>query len=353
MKIKDAIKNDKLPNIRIEDIFRILDSLGIKVSQNNRTEDYVLDDNIIDIIRQIANASISYTNHVTEVNNDIKTTHNNLLNKYDNFISKYTDILSSMQKDPNHPIDLNNIDLNDFQDYFKSDVKDLITQITKLEDAKKNYENIINGIDLTNDNLGLDEKVLNDFESNNLKGINTKLGQTEAELQKYQEQLDKLNNLKVTSKFKQKRINKKRRKIEERINKLKNKKGILQTKQTKIVNKGSKKYIQIKEKEFENIMTDYERMNSYQSAMSENQRLQEGLSNDLISTEEELDSLRGKTGIKAAYERNKLERESKRLKNQHEKLVKQAQRISNLKNKKGYCNLSNQILRSYTAAYSM
>ena len=113
MKIKDAIKNDKLPNIRIEDIFRILDSLGIKVSQNNRTEDYVLDDNIIDIIRQIANASISYTNHVTEVNNDIKTTHNNLLNKYDNFISKYTDILSSMQKDPNHPIDLNNIDLND------------------------------------------------------------------------------------------------------------------------------------------------------------------------------------------------------------------------------------------------
>lgn len=353
MKIKDAIKNDKLPNIRIEDIFRILDSLGIKVSQNNRTEDYVLDDNIIDIIRQIANASISYTNHVTEVNNDIKTTHNNLLNKYDNFISKYTDILSSMQKDPNHPIDLNNIDLNDFQDYFKSDVKDLITQITKLEDAKKNYENIINGIDLTNDNLGLDEKVLNDFESNNLKGINTKLGQTEAELQKYQEQLDKLNNLKVTSKFKQKRINKKRRKIEERINKLKNKKGILQTKQTKIVNKGSNKYIQIKEKEFENIMTDYERMDSYQSAMSENQRLQEGLSNDLISTEEELDSLRGKTGIKAAYERNKLERESKRLKNQHEKLVKQAQRINNLKNKKGYCNLSNQILRSYTAAYSM
>lgn len=353
MKIKDAIKNDKLPNIRIEDIFRILDSLGIKVSQNNRTEDYVLDDKIIDIIRQIANASISYTNYVTEVNNDIKTTHNNLLNKYDNFISKYTDILSSMQKDPNHPIDLNNIDLNDFQDYFKSDVKDLITQITKLEDAKKNYENIINGIDLTHDNLGLDEKVLNDFESKNLKGINTKLGQTEAELQKYQEQLDKLNNLKVTSKFKQKRINKKRRKIEERINKLKNKKGILQTKQTKIVNKGSNKYIQIKEKEFENIITDYERMDSYQSAMSENQRLQEGLSNDLISTEEELDSLRGKTGIKAAYERNKLERESKRLKNQHEKLVKQAQRINNLKNKKGYCNLSNQILRSYTAAYSM
>lgn len=353
MKIKDAIKNDKLPNIRIEDIFRILDSLGIKVSQNNRTEDYVLDDKIIDIIRQIANASISYTNHVTEVNNDIKTTHNNLLNKYDNFISKYTNILSSMQKDPSQPIDLNNIDLNDFQDYFKSDVKDLITQITKLEDAKKNYENIINGIDLTNDNLGLDEKVLNDFESNNLKGINTKLGQTEAELQKYQEQLDKLNNLKVTSKFKQKRINKKRRKIEERINKLKNKKGILQTKQTKLVNKGSNKYIQIKEKEFENIMTDYERMDSYQSAMSENQRLQEGLSNDLISTEEELDSLRGKTGIKAAYERNKLERESKRLKNQHEKLVKQAQRINNLKNKKGYCNLSNQILRSYTAAYSM
>ena len=353
MKIKDAIKNDKLPNIRIEDIFRILDSLGIKVSQNSRTEDYVLDDNIIDIIRQIANASISYTNHITEVNNDIKTTHNNLLNKYDNFISKYTNILSSMQKDPSQPIDLNNIDLNDFQDYFKSDVKDLITQITKLEDAKKNYENIINGIDLTNDNLGLDEKVLNDFESKNLKGINTKLGQTETELQKYQEQLDKLNNLKVTSKFKQKRINKKRRKIEERINKLKNKKGILQTKQTKIVNKGSNKYIQIKEKEFENIMTDYERMDSYQSAMSENQRLQEGLSNDLISTEEELDSLRGKTGIKAAYERNKLERESKRLKNQHEKLVKQAQRINNLKNKKGYCNLSNQILRSYTAAYSM
>lgn len=353
MKIKDAISKGKLPNIRIEDIFRILDSLGIKVAQSDRNEDYILNDITIDMIRQIANASINYTNYVTEVNNGIKNTHNTLINDYDNFISRYTEILSSMQKDPNHPIDLKNIDLNDFQDYFKSDVNELLTQITKLEDAKKDYETIINGIDLTHDNLGLDEKVLNDFDSKNLQDLNAKLGQTEVQLQEYQEQLEKLDNLKVTSKFKQRRINKKKRKIEERINKLKNKKGKLQTKQTKIVNKGSNKYIQIKEKEFASIMKDYERINSYQTAMSENQKLQEGLANDLKSTKEELDSLRGKTGVRATIEKNRLQRESKRLENQHEKLVKQAQRINNLKNKKGHCNLSNQILRSYTAAYSM
>lgn len=353
MKIKDAINKGKLPNIRIEDIFRILDSLGIKVAQINRNEDYVLDDTTIDVIRQIANASINYTKDINKLNNDVKNAHDDLLNNYDDFINKYTEILTSMQKDPNHPIDLKNIDLNDFEDYFKSDVNKLIDQISKLEDAKKDYEKIINGIDLTTDNLGLDEKVLNNFEAKNLKDVNVELGQTEKQLQEYQEQLDKLDSLKVTSKFKQRRINKKKRKIEERISKLQNKKGKLQTKQTRIVNKGNNRYIQIKEKEFESIMSDYDRISSYQNAMSENQKLQEGISNDLKSTKEELDSLRGRTGIKTTIERNRLQRESKRLESQQERLAKQAKRINNLKNKKGYCNLSNQILRSYTAAYSM
>ena len=48
-----------------------------------------------------------------------------------------------------------NIDLKDFPDHFKLDVRALMTQISKLNDAKNNYKNVIDNISLTDDNLGL------------------------------------------------------------------------------------------------------------------------------------------------------------------------------------------------------
>ncbi len=353
MKIKDAIDSGKLPKIKVEDIFRILDNLGIRVSYGSRTDSYDLDDKIIDKVRQIANASINYTNYTNEVNNDIKSTHNTLMNKYDTYLEKYKYILGQMQKDPTKPIDLSNIDPNDFQSYFRSDIQDIVNKISQIEKAKQGYENIIKGIDLTSDNLGFDEGVLNSLESNILKDTNQKIGNTEIKIQEYQEQLDKLNSLNVTSKFKQKRVNNKKRKIQERLNKLKSKKGKLQTRQTRIVNKGSNKYIKMKEKEFESIMKESERISLYQETMSENQRLQSGISNDLKTTMDELEELKNKSGIRAAFERAALERESKRLGRQQSRLERQEQKINSLKDKKGYCNLSNQILRAYSAAYAM
>ena len=353
MKIKDAISSGKIPKIRIEDIFKILDNLGIRVSQSSRTDEYDLDEKVIDAVRQVANAVINYFNYTTEVNKDIKTTHNDLMKKYDSYIEKYKAILGDMQKDPSKPIDLSNLNPNDFQSYFVGDIQNIKNQIDKLEQAKKGYENVINGINLSSDNLGFDENVLNNLESAVLDSTSKKIGTTEVAIQEYQEQLDKLNSLKVTSKFKQKRINRKKKRIEERLSKLKSKRGKLQTRQTRIVNKGSNIYIKIKEKEFEQIMRESERISSYQTAMSENQRLQEGISNDIVSTKEELDALKGKTGIKATIERSVLERENRRLEKRQERLEKQQHRINNLKNKKGYCNLSNQILRGYTTAYAM
>lgn len=114
MKIKDAIKKGKLPEVNVSTIFQILDNLGIRVSLNKRTEDYDIDDKLIDRVRQIANASINYSKYNNEVNNDIKTTHNALMSRYDLLIDKYTDILSKMQKDPSKKIDLDNINIEDF-----------------------------------------------------------------------------------------------------------------------------------------------------------------------------------------------------------------------------------------------
>ena len=48
MKIKDAIKNGKIPNVKIESIFQSLERLGINVSKNSRTAEYDLEDKIID-----------------------------------------------------------------------------------------------------------------------------------------------------------------------------------------------------------------------------------------------------------------------------------------------------------------
>lgn len=93
MKIKDAIKNGKIPNVKIESIFQSLERLGINVSKNSRTAEYDLEDKIIDKLRIYINASISFNKYNNEVNNEIKTTHNDLMSKYDSLINKYENII--------------------------------------------------------------------------------------------------------------------------------------------------------------------------------------------------------------------------------------------------------------------
>lgn len=353
MKIKDAIKKGKLPKVNTNTIFQILDNLGIRVSLDKRTEDYDIDDRLIDRVRQIANASINYSKYNNEVNNDIKSTHNTLMARYDFLIAKYTDILSKMQKDPSKKIDLDNINIEDFQDYFKGDVSSLTFQIDFLNKLKTSYDNVIKGISLTSDNLGFDTNVLNNTDKNTLKSTNRKVGETEIEIQEVQEELDKLNKMNVTSKFKQRRVDNRKRHLEERLNKLNNKKGKLQSKQTRIVNKGSSKYIEIKKKEFEVLFEEAENMSNYQTQMSENQITQSGIREDIRSTQEELENLRGKTGIGATIQRGMLNIENIRLQRSEASLKKQEERIRALNEKKGSCTLASQIMRNRVNSYAM
>lgn len=353
MKIKDAIKKGKLPKVNTSAIFQILDNLGIRVSLDKRTEDYDIDDRLIDRVRQIANASINYSKYNNEVNNDIKSTHNTLMARYDLLIAKYTDILSKMQKDPSNKIDLDNINIEDFQDYFKGDVSALTFQIDFLNKLKTSYDNVIKGINLTSDNLGFDTNVLNSADKNTLKSTNRKVGETEIEIQEAKEELDKLNKMNITSKFKQRRVDNRKRHLEERLNKLNNKKGKLQSKQTKIVNKGSSKYIEIKKREFEVLFEEAENMSNYQTQMSENQMAQSGIREDIRSTQEELANLRGKNGIGATIQKGMLNIENIRLQRSEASLKKQEERIRALNEKKGSCTLASQIMRNRVDSYAM
>ena len=97
MKIKDAIKNGKIPNVKIESIFQSLERLGINVSKNSRTAEYDLEDKIIDKLRIYINASISFNKYNNEVNNEIKTTHNDLMSKYDTKNSSVEDELAALK----------------------------------------------------------------------------------------------------------------------------------------------------------------------------------------------------------------------------------------------------------------
>lgn len=353
MKIKDAIKKGKLPEVNVSIIFQILDNLGIRVSLNKRTEDYDIDDKLIDRVRQIANASINYSKYNNEVNNDIKTTHNALMSRYDLLIDKYTDILSKMQKDPSKKIDLDNINIEDFQDYFKSDVSSLTFQIDFLNKLKQSYDSVIKGISLTSDNLGFNSSVLSNVDKNTLKNTNRKVGETEIEIQEAEEELDKLNKMNVTSKFKQRRVDNRKRHLEERLNKLNNKKGKLQSKQTRIVNKGSDKYIEIKKREFEVLFEEAENISNYQTQMSENQITQKGIRQDIQSTQEELANLRGKKGIGATVQRGMLNIENIRLQRSEASLKKQEEKIRALNEKKGSCTLASQIMRNRANNYAM
>lgn len=157
----------------------------------------------------------------------------------------------------------------------------------------------------------------------------------------------------VTSKFKQRRVDNRKRHLEERLNKLNNKKGKLQSKQTRIVNKGSDKYIEIKKREFEVLFEEAENMSNYQTQMSENQITQKGIRQDIQSTQEELANLRGKKGIGATVQRGMLNIENIRLQRSEASLKKQEEKIRALNEKKGSCTLASQIMRNRANNYAM
>lgn len=353
MTIEECKKNGKLPNVDETLIFAMLEKMGINVATSERTKNYDLSEELINSLRTRLNAKIKYSKYKESVEKDIKNTHNNLMNQYDALINKYMNTLKKMQKDPSKNIDLKNLNSDDFADHFKADYAEVVSAINTLKSAKTNYEKVVNKININRTNLGIrTDNVLNAFESSKLDTTNSKLLNVDTNIEKVEEELSNLSKQKSSFKFRQRRIEKKKMKLQEKLNKLNNKQGKLQTKQSKIVNKGNEKYRNIKQKELEKYYKEMERMVNYQTAMSENVNLQNVAKDELREAMKERDTLVG-SNLKTKLERMQLDREIKKLSNRQEVLKNQQTRIQNLKNKKGFCNLSNQIVRSYVNAYTM
>lgn len=352
MTIEECKKNGRLPNVDEKIIFATLEKMGINIATSERTKNYDLSEELINPLRNRLNARIKYSKYKASVENEIKNTHNNLMNQYDTLINKYMNTLRKMQKDPSKNIDLKNLNPDDFADHFKADYTEVVSAINTLKSAKTNYENVIKGININRTDLGINSNLLNAFESSKLDTTNSKLLNVDTNIEKLEEELSNLSKQKSSFKFRQRRIEKKKMKLQEKLNKLKNKQGKLQTKQSKIVNKGNEKYRNIKQKELEKYYKEMERMANYQTAMSENVNLQNAAKDELREAMKERDALVG-SNLKTKLERMQLDREIKKLSNRQEVLRNQQTRIQNLKNKKGFCNLSNQIVRSYVNAYAM
>lgn len=353
MTIKDGISAGKIPNVNLKVIFAMLEKMGINVATSARNENFDLDEQLIDPLRNRLNATIKYSKYNEKVKNDIKNTHNNLMNQYDVLINKYMNTLKQMQKDPTKDIDLKSINSDDFEDHFKADISEVVGAINTLTSAKANYEKVVKNININRTDLGIQtDNVLNTFDASVLGDTNGKLFDVGTNIEKVEEEINALNNKKSSFKFRQRRIEKKKMKLQEKLNKLKNKQGKLQTKQSKIVNKGNEKYRKIKQQELEKYYKEMERMSNYQTAMSENINLQREAEQELKDAREERDKLVG-GNLKTKLEKMQLDREIKKLNNKKEILSKQQNRIQSLKNKKGFCNLSNQIVRVYVNAYTM
>lgn len=328
MTIKEAIETRRLPNIKPERIFKICESLGIQT--NN---DLNFDLNVEQLIRLQNNSQI----HRESVVQEVRGIHNGALSKYDGIIKKYDELSKKLEGNSE----------------FVEDKKEIDELLKDVIESRKQYKSQIDGLRLGKDGLSFDDKSLNVIDKVMLESYTDRIKENSDALTAEYKKLDVLQNRKFKTKFKKMNNAKKIERTCKKIAALQEKQGKLATKQKRIVNKGSKKYINKKNKEMLVQFEELQRQQRYVSAKSENLNKQLDYKNDLKLTQNELAALEGKTGLKASIERMKLQSDERKLNKGLQRLEKQSNRLQRLKNKPGICNLSQQVTRQLEPVHAM
>ena len=135
--------------------------------------------------------------------------------------------------------------------------------------------------------------------------------------------------------------------------KRKAKKGKLNAKQQKIVNKATERYVTIKQRELIDYNRKLAKEREYTERRIQNNEDIKNYNNDINLTSQEITRLRSEGGIKNNLNAFGLSVEKRVMESRLARLEREKKRIDRLKNKKGFVNLTQQIVKPIQMAHGM
>lgn len=324
MTIREAVRTGRLPNIGLDYLVRLCNTLNIPAKDIN-----------FDLTQeQLKRLQFSPAMHRKSVSQEVRSAHNVLSDKYSKLIARYEQLSHYMGE-------------SGYLDDSKKEVDEIVDELKR---AKNSYDNVINNIFIDKQDLGFDSSVLNPVDSVKMGISNKGLEKTGDKLSNEYEKLDELRSRDYKTKFK-KKINEKRiNRVCAKISKLQKKQGKMQATQKKIVNKGSNKYAKIKMKEMNKFYSDFNRYRVYGDMKASLKESRENYQHDINETKAELAALQGKVGLINGAKKIKNKVELAVMNANLKKFDIQEKRVENLRNKPGRCKLSEQYYRTITKA---
>ena len=158
---------------------------------------------------------------------------------------------------------------------------------------------------------------------------------------------------KYKTKFKKLGVSVKISRVQKRIEKLQAKKGKLNAKQQKIVNKATERYVTIKQRELIDYNRKLAKEREYTERRIQNNEDIKNYNNDINLTSQEITRLRSEGGIKNNLNAFGLSVEKRVMESRLARLEREKKRIDRLKNKKGFVNLTQQIVKPIQMAHGM
>lgn len=332
MTFNEAVKTGKLPNINRDAFVAICKECGIGVDYSN-IDSYQLTSD--DLKRLSVNRFV----HAAGVKTITRNLHSSVISEYDKLIDKYEALYESI-KDSS---------ISD------EDKKGILQVWNDLKDARIQYNNVRNNINIFRSDYGYNKNMLNAIE----RAANQAIKEDKREVdQKLSEQYEVLNKLvedgkKYKTKFKKFSNDVKISRVQKKIESLQAKNGKLSSVQQRLVNKATEKYIATREKELQKYAKNLEREQIYTSRRIENNKQIDDFKNDISLSQDEIVRLKSQGGLKNSISAMGLTVEKRRMESELKRLEKERKRLDRLKNKKGSCNLSEQYTRPINMAYGM
>ena len=269
-----------------------------------------------------------------------KVAHDSVISVYDNMIANYTNLYNNVKSN-------NNLSAKD--------KKALAELIGELKADRKQYESVKKGLNIGKDSFGYDANVLNGIEKFANEKLTGKMEEQDKELAEVYKELNALTaeSAKYKTKFKKLGVSVKISRVQKRIEKLQAKKGKLNAKQQKIVNKATERYVTIKQRELIDYNRKLAKEREYTERRIQNNEDIKNYNNDINLTSQEITRLRSEGGIKNNLNAFGLSVEKRVMESRLARLEREKKRIDRLKNKKGFVNLTQQIVKPVQMAHGM
>jgi hypothetical protein len=304
MTIKDAINRNILPNLSEENYIKICGELGIVITsiENDKLNNEQLN-------------RLAHDNRIIALMNKTRFIKNNA-----KFEKQYQEVVDAADKI-----------VSDLEGTSVDDAKEVAEKFQQeATQGKQSYEDDVLHYSSVKTDLGLDPSTLNRGQQNRMNNYNQKMEITSGKLKKEYEKLDKLRNQKFKTAYKTARNQRRIERQMERISKLQAKQGVIASKQHKILNAVNEKYRAKKESEIRRFREEQNKIQEYAKEKIRLNNAKEAHTSDLEATEQEIQELEGKTGLKNAIDKFRLKHDRRVLSKDLKKIEKQEKKTESV-----------------------